>query len=214
MAIKGLSIPVMGDYNYDESTGAVTYSNPFIANKAAEYNVTITESENNPLYLDNGISENDKGSFQSGELTLTTGDLEQATSQKILGTKTYTETFTANGEEQTATVQVFDDERNSPFLGYGIIEMHQINDATSYRAVFFPKVYFNVTGESAVTKGESIEWQTKELPGIIQRSDAVTENGVHPWEEDAWFTTESIARAWLWHKCGGTDTTPTPDPAE
>lgn len=214
MAIKGLSIPVMGVYNYDESTGNVTYTNPFIANKAAEYSVSWTTGDDNPLYLDNGIAENDKGSFQSGELTLTTGDLEQATSMKILGTKTYTENFTANGEQQTAAVQVWDDERNSPYLGYGIIEMHQINDVTSYRAVFFPKVYFNVPEEAATTKGESIEWQTKELPGTIQRSDAVTENGTHPWMEDAWFATESLARAWLWYKCGGTDTTPTPDPAE
>lgn len=207
MAIKGLSIPVMGNYNYDESTGNVTYTDPFIANKAAEYSVTWTTGDDNPLYLDNGIAENDKGSFQSGELTLTTGDLEQATSMKILGTKTYTENFTANGEQQTATVQVWDDERNSPYLGYGIIEMHQINDVTSYRAVFFPKVYFNVPEETATTKGESIEWQTKQLPGTIQRSDAVTENRTHPWMEDAWFTTESLARAWLWHKCGGTDAT-------
>lgn len=214
MAIKGLSIPVMGNYNYDESTGNVTYTDPFIANKAAEYSVSWTTGDDNPLYLDNGIAENDKGSFQSGELTLMTGDLEQATSQKILGTKTYTESFTANGEQQSATVQVWDDERNSPYLGYGIIEMHQINDVTSYRAVFFPKVYFNVPGEAATTKGESIEWQTKELPGTIQRSDAVTTNGTHPWMEDAWFDTESLARAWLWYKCGGTDTTQAPDTGE
>lgn len=204
MATKGVSIPVMGEYSYDETTGAVTYANPFIANKVAEYSVSWTIGDNNPLYLDNGIAENDKGSFESGELTLTTGDLEQETSKKILGTRTYTEAFTANGTEQTATIQVWDDERNSPYLGYGIIEMHQINDVTSYRAIFFPKVYFNIPEEAATTKGESIEWQTKALPGVILRSDASNANGAHPWMEDAWFETESLARGWLWHKCGGT----------
>lgn len=207
MATKGVSIPVMGEYKYNEATGKVTYANPFIANKMAGYSVSWTAGEDNPLYLDNGIAENDKGSFQSGELTLTTGDLEQGTSLKILGTKTYTEKFEIDGAETTATVQVFDDERNSPYLGYGIIEMHQINNVTSYRAIFFPKVYFNVPEEAATTKGESIEWQTKELPGAILRSDAVTENGTHPWMEDAWFDKESSARGWLWYKCGGQQTT-------
>lgn len=204
MATKGVSIPVMGEYSYNETTGVVSYANPFIANKVAEYSVSWTTGDDNPLYLDNGIGENDKGSFQSGELTLTTGDLEQATSKKILGTTTYTDTYTVDGAEKTATVQVWDDERNSPYLGYGIIEMHQINDVTSYRAIFFPKVYFNVPEEAATTKGESIEWQTRQLPGSILRSDAVTANGAHPWMEDAWFETESDARGWLWYKCGGT----------
>lgn len=202
MAIKGLSIPICGNYTYDESTGQTTYSAPFVANKAAEYSVSWSTGDDNPLYLDNGIAENDKGSFQSGELTLATGDLEQALSQKLLGTSTYTETFDANGTQETATVQVWDDNRNSPYLGFGIIEMHQINDVTQFRPVFFPKVYFNIPEEAATTKGESIEWQTRTITGMIMRSDAVTANGVHPWMEDAWFETESVAKAWLMYKCG------------
>lgn len=202
MAIKGLSIPVIGTYS--NAGGVVSYSDPVIASKAAEYSVSWTTGDDNPLYLDNGIAENDKGTFQSGELTLATGDLTQEISARILGTKTYQETFTANGEQVTVEVQVFDDERNSPYLGFGIIEMHQINDVTKFRPVFFPKVYFNIPEEAATTKGESIEWQTKSITGQILRSDAVDDNAVHPWMMDAWFDTESVAQAWLMHKCGAT----------
>lgn len=201
MAIKGLSIPVIGTYS--NAGGAVSYSDPVIASKAAEYSVSWTTGDDNSLYLDNGIAENDKGTFQSGELTLATGDLEQEISKRILGTKTYQETFTANGEQVTAEVQVFDDERKSPYLGFGIIEMHQINDVTKFRPVFFPKVYFNIPEEAATTKGESIEWQTKTITAQILRSDSAGENGVHPWMMDAWFDTESVAQAWLMYKCGG-----------
>lgn len=200
MAIKGLSIPIIGTYN--NVGGVVSYSDPMIANKAAEYSVSWTTGDDNPLYLDNGIAENDKGTFQSGELTLNTGDLEQDLSMRILGTKIVQETFNANGEQVTADVQVFDDERNSPYLGFGIIEMHQINDETKYRPVFFPKVYFNIPEEAATTKGESIEWQTRAITGQIQRSDASGENGVHPWMMDAWFDSESVAQSWLMFKCG------------
>lgn len=202
MAIKGLSIPVIGTYS--NAGGVVSYSDPVIASKAAEYSVSWTTGDDNPLYLDNGIAENDKGTFQSGELTLATGDLTQEISARILGTKTYQETFTANGEQVTAEVQVFDDERNSPYLGFGIIEMHQINDVTKFRPVFFPKVYFNIPEEAATTKGETIEWQTKSITAQILRSDAVDDNAVHPWMMDAWFDAESVAQAWLMYKCGGT----------
>lgn len=64
MAIKGLSIPVVG--RYSNSDGTVTYSSPTVANKAVNYSISWTVGDNNPLYADNQIAENDKGTFQSG----------------------------------------------------------------------------------------------------------------------------------------------------
>lgn len=206
MAIKGLSIPVFGKYDYDGST--VTYSNPTIMAKAVEYSVSWEVGDNNPFYADNAIAENDKGTFQSGELTLTTDDLTQEVSALILGTSTYEETFTVDGASQTATVQVYDDTQNSPYLGVGVIETHQKSDADKYRAVFFPKVNFSIPEEAAATKEDEIDWQTREITGTINRSDEVSSSGTHPWMNDAWFDSEASALAWLKFKCGetGTDT--------
>ena len=88
MATKGLSLPVFG--KYENNNGTVTYSEPMILDKAVEYSVSWTTGDDNPFYADNNIAENDKGSFQSGELTLSTADLSQEISQIILGTKTKT----------------------------------------------------------------------------------------------------------------------------
>lgn len=198
MATKGLSIPVCGTYS--NNGNAVTYSDPFIANKAVEYGITWTTSDDNPLYADNGIAENDKGTFQSGELSLTTAGLPQELSLKILGTKSVKDTI----GEQEITVQVFDETRKSPYLGFGIIELHQENDIDQYRAVFLNKVYFNIPENAATTRGENIDWQTPTITAKVMRSDEKTANKVHPWMEDAWFTTESDALAWLEYKCGKT----------
>ena len=196
MAIKGLTTPVIGDYSATGNT--VTYSNAIVANKAVEYSATFEAGDDNPFYADDGIAENDKGTFISGELTLATADLPQELSMRILGTKSYSETVpasTSGGDDSLqVTTQVFDDNAKSPYLGVGIIETHQINDANTYRAVFFNKVYF---------KGESIEWQNPSLTGVIQRSDQVDANVNHPWMQDAWVDTQSDAIRWLIWKCGG-----------
>ena len=188
MAIKGFSIPVFGTYTNDG--GTVTYADPTIMDKAVEYSLSWTTGDDNPFYADNGIAENDKGTFQGGKLTLTTADLSQEVSKAILGTKTMMETYS---KEKTATVQVFDDDYNPPYLGVGFIEMHQ--------------VHFNVPEGAATTKGEDVDWQTPELSGAVSRSDASGENGIHPWMSDAWFESESEALLWLKFKCGAADAT-------
>ena len=64
MAIKGLTTPVIGDYSASGNT--VTYSNAMVANKAVEYSATFESGDDNPFYADDGIAENDKGTFTSG----------------------------------------------------------------------------------------------------------------------------------------------------
>lgn len=206
MAIKGLTTPVIGTYS--NSGGTVTYSDPMVASQAVEYSATIETGDDNPFYANNGIQENDKGTFTSGELSLSTADLPQDLSMRILGTKQRTDSVpaaVAGGEDPLSVqVQVFDDTAKAPYLGVGVIETHQIDDEDTFRAVFFNKVYFNVPENAATTKGESIEWQNPTITGVIQRSDEVGTNGTHPWMEDAWFDTESEGIAWLKWKCGET----------
>lgn len=196
MAIKGLSRPVVGKYSNTGNT--VTYSDPTVANKAVSYQIAWTVGDNNPLYADNNIAENDKGTFQSGELTLSTADIPQEMSLLILGTKSVTDQV---GEE-SVTTQVFDDSQSAPYLGFGIIELHQENDVDEYRAVFLHKVFFNIPENAADTRGETIEWQTPSITATIQRSDQVDSNVSHPWMTDAWFEDEASAIAWLEFKCG------------
>lgn len=191
MAIKGLTTPVFADYNYNGN--AASYTNGFVCGSAIEYGVEVETSDNNPLYGDDRIIENDYGTFNTGTLTLNTSDLTQVDSKRLLGLK---EVQVSVGSG-TVTELVTDDDAKSTPKGFGIIETHQINDVDKYRAVILCKVTMSIPAEAATTKGESIEWQTKEIEGTISRSDENTANYKHPWKREAWFDTHEDAMAYL-----------------
>lgn len=191
MAIKGLTTPVFGDYNYDGNT--VRYMNGFVCGSAIEYSVEYDEPESNDLYGDDRVIESDNEVFTSGSLTVSTSDLTQLDSKRILGLK---QVKVQVGDE-TVTENVYDaDARRTP-KGFGIIETHQIDGVNKYRAVILCRVNMNIPGEAATTKGESVEWQTKEIGGSILRSDEQSANYNHPWMRDAWFDTQQEAKTYL-----------------
>lgn len=199
MAVKGLSIPVFGRYNYNPTTGKVTYSGGMINPHAIEYTLTPESTDNNPLYGDNQIIENDTPRFNGATLSLGIDDLVQEVAEFILGVKIVQMSY---GPDKTVKVTVYDDEQTPPFLGQGIIEEHQIDDVNRYKAVIMNKVQFNNPEATATTRGESIEWQTKTIEGNVSRSDETSENGVHPWKTGAWFDSEAEALAYLKYMLG------------
>lgn len=197
MAKKGLSKLVIADRTVNGSV--VTYSNPVVQEKLAEYSTEIEAAEANNLFLDNEIAESDGGTFQSGTINLTTGDLSNETSQKLYKTKENEVTYSG---DKTVKELVYDDALTNQELAVGIIELHQVDNIDSYRAIFFPKVKFNVHSDSATTKGETIEWQTQEINGTIYRSEEVDDRNIHPWKYSADFTNEADALAYLMFKGG------------
>lgn len=191
MAIKGLRTPIFGEYNYDGNT--VTYTDGFVAGAAIEYSAELETSDNNPLYGDDTIVENDYGTFSSGTLTLDTSDMDQYTSKRLLGLKEIKVTV----GNTSVTELVYDDDMKSTPKGFGIIETHQINDVDKFRAVILCKITPSIPANSATTKGESVEWQTKEIESTITRSDEESENYNHPWMREAWFDTHAAAKEYL-----------------
>ena len=191
MAIKGLAVPVFGDYNFDGNK--VYFTNGFMCGKAVEYGVETETSDDNPLYGDDGIAEHDYGIFSGGTLTLNTTDLDYKTSKNLLNLKEVKRTV---GDVQVSEL-VYDDDASPKTKGFGIIETHQINDVDQYRAVILPRVTPRNPAEAATTKGESIEWQTKELEFAVERTEEVSENYKHPWKYEAWFDTKAKALEYL-----------------
>lgn len=176
MAIKGLSKPVCA--NYTAVGNAVTYSDAYAADKAVEYSFEADVAEDKDLYADNQVAETAAGRFVSGKLTLKTADLTPELSKKILGLKTVTRQV---GEE-TVTEVVYDNDQVAPYLGFGIIEEHQIDNKTGYLPVVFPKIRFSIPADAATTRGDEVDWQTKEISGTVVRSDQVDDNYNHPWK--------------------------------
>lgn len=194
MAIKGLSIPVCGNYKHD-GNGKVTYSEPFVADHLVEYAFESNSSEDNDLMADNRVQESAAGKFVDGTLTVTTADLTPELSMKILNAKEVKRTI---GESEITEV-VYDDDLRSPFLGYGVIEEHEIDGITTYLPIWFPKIKFNIPAGAATTRGKEVEWQTKQITARVFRSDQVDGNYNHPWQisPKTSFTTEEEAKNYL-----------------
>lgn len=198
MAKKGLSYLLLSKYSSDGSK--VTYSDAAVNEKMAEYSAEIDASDSNNLYLDDEIAETDGGTFQSGTLSLTTGDLSNNTAKLILNIK---EKEVQYADGKTATELIYDDDMASQELGVGIIEAHQVDGKTFYRAIMFARVMFNIPSGSATTKGETIEWQTQEISGKILRSAEVNEENNHPWKFSSDFPNKPDAIEYLKFKSGG-----------
>lgn len=205
MAIIGVSKPKYAVYEYDEDTGKVTYSNGGTLGKMTQVDLVINTSEDNNLFADNGLAEADR-QFTDGTLTVGTDDLSQSVSRAILGAveedlePELLEILNKmqGGEDFNGKELIYDDRMETPYLGQGFIIKRQKDNAVSWRAVMLTKTIYNVPDESAVTQGESIEWQTPELVAAVMRDDSAT----HRWKRDCMFPTEEMAEVFLDYRLG------------
>lgn len=193
MAIKGLSIPVFGEYV--NNGGTVSYRNGVIGGKAISYNIQVNTSEDNSLYGDNGVAEQAIGDFLSANLTLGTDGMDTKVSKFLLGMKEVTEKVA--GFDEPVKTYVMDKDMKSKDVGFGIIEEHQKNGVTFYRAIVLTKCNMKIPSQAAETRGQSINWQTASVEGIAIRSDEVTEHLRNPWQKFADFETEGKAIKYL-----------------
>lgn len=196
MAIKGLSRPIFGKYT--NTSGTVTYSAGRQVGHAISYSAEIETSDDNPLYGDNMIVENDFGAFQSGTLTLNTSELTEADSAWLLGLSSNTYTVGEGTGAVEVSETVYDDDAKPITCGFGIIELHQINDVDKYKTVILTKIVPRIPADAADTKGESIEWQTEEIEFAIQRDDTTK----HMWKIEAWHDSETAALDYLKARLG------------
>lgn len=190
MATIGLSKPYCAVYNAEGT--AVTYSNGRVMGKAIDMDISISVSEDNNLYGDNGIAESDRV-FSSGALTLSTDELTQEVSALILGApQTPLETIEGITDADVKEM-VFGDDQVTPYLGIGFVVKKKHEGLYKWRAVVLTRIMFNIPADAAVTQGETIEWQVPTLTGTILRDD--TEK--HNWKREATFTTEAQAEIYI-----------------
>lgn len=167
MATIGLSKPYIAKYSNNETT--VTYSEGTLVGKAVEIGIELEGGDTNILYADNGPAESDS-QFAGGSLTLITDELEPEAMLVYLGLKAE-EITDENITTPDAKWIVYDSDQSIPYVGFGAILKKKIANQYKYVAVALSKIQFTNPGTSAVTQGETIEWQTSELSATIMRSD-------------------------------------------
>ena len=184
MATKGLILSAFGKYAY--TNNAVTYSEGKIIGHAISFQFTPTSTDDNPLYGDDMVVEHDNGGLNGGDLTLNISELPMADKAWLFGIST---SSTSGG----GIIYSYNDDMQPITVGYGTVEVMQINDVNKYLGTIFTKCIPKIPSVTANTKGASIEWQTPEIEFTVERD----ESSKHDWQKQQEFTTLSDAETWI-----------------
>lgn len=194
MAFIGMRHVVAAKVATETPGQALTYDAGMVVGKAIQGNLTWNRNDN-PLYADDAIAENDNGAT-GGSIELGTDDLLDAVRAYLLGDEKVTV-----GTSPNTTTEYETTDEPAPYVGCGYVRVRIKNGVTSYQAVWYHKVQFGETTENAQTKGQTIEWQTPTITGRIMgvQNDA---SGTIRFRRRATFETLAAAVAWLDDKAG------------
>lgn len=194
MAFIGMRHVVAAKVATEVAGQALTYSDGMVAAKAITGNLTWNRNDN-PLYADDAIAENDNGAT-GGSIELGVDDLLDNVRAYLMGDEAVT---VGTGSATTTEYETTDEP--APYVGFGYIRVRLKGSVTSYQALWYHKAQFAENSEQAQTKGDTITWQTPTLNGRIMgvQNDA---SGKIRYRRRATFETLADAVAWLNNKAG------------
>lgn len=160
--------------------GTALYEGATQLGKAVSCSTSITNNEAK-LYGDDTLAESDT-SFSGGTITLGVTDDDDTVFAELLG-----HTVNESGEVIKAA-------SDAPiYVGVGRIVTKMVNGAYKYKVEFLYKVKFSEPSRDENTKGESIEFATPSIEGIISTLD----DEANTWNKSKTFNTKSDALTYL-----------------
>ena len=152
--------------------------------------------DNNPLYANNGVAENDSSGASGGTLTLTLDRLDQAAAADLYGlaVEDVQVTVGSPGTSETGKALKFTGMEQSNPVGVAFVRMNQEDGVRNHEVVLYRRVTFGMPAEEAETLGESIEWQTPEIEGSVMGLEG---DGTNAWYEKVKFDTQAAAIAYI-----------------
>ena len=167
---------------YSESGGTITYSSGQLLARGVSVSAEPESSDNNNFYADNIVAESDAGSFSGGTLTLTVDGLLQDAEKLIQGLPTADADGFLN----------YDDDQVIPYVGIGFVVETMSEGVRYFTPVIFTKARAGQLTVAAETEGETIDWQTQEIPFNLYRDDSAK----HCWKRvGGELATEAAAEA-------------------
>lgn len=159
--------------------GTASYSQGQKLGKAVSASVSITNNSA-MLYGDDALAESDT-SFANGTITLGVTDDDDTVFAPLLG-----HTITDGEVTKTST-------DTAPYVGLGRIVTKMVNGAYKYKVNFLYKVKFSEPSSDENTKGETVEFSTPTIEGMI--STLSDNNGT--WGASKTFDTKDDALTYL-----------------
>ena len=161
----------------EATDGTPTYGVAQKPAKAISCKVDISNNDAK-LYADDGLAESDT-TFQSGTVTLGIDDEDDVTLATLLGHEI------TNGEMVRNANDI------APYVGLGRVITKIVGGVYKYKVEFLYKVKFSEPSQDNSTKGESVEFGTSELSGLVSK----LANG--DWSATKTFNTMAEAQAYL-----------------
>ena len=140
------------------------------------------------LYADDALAETDY-SFKKGSLAITVANDDDEKDAELMGN-------TISEDEVTKNIT-----DTAPEVGYGHIVTKMVGGVRKYKVEFFPRVKFTKITTDAKTRGESVEFGTTSIEGVVYPlNEVVNGYAIGTWEKHQTFATEAEAEAYL-DKC-------------
>ena len=183
----GMMYPVWAPISTCVDGSLPTYGTGRVRQEARSANVT-KEINNNPLYGDDRIVDDDNGmtgmtvSFESTGLTM-----EDRVA--VLGESVVSTSDDAQWEDDSAT----------PYGGFGYIRVMRDSGTRKFEAYLILKIKFQEENQETATKEGSITWRTPTLNGRAAGCD-VDGSGKLRFRQHKVFTSASAAKTWLNNK--------------
>lgn len=159
--------------------GTPSYDSATKPAKAVSCSVNIT-SNDAKLYADDVLAESDT-SFTSGTVTMGIDNEDQATEAALLG----------HTVDSTSSAMIRKSTDIAPWVGLGRVVVKMVGGVYKYKVEFLYKVKFSEPNQENQTKGESVEFATTEIEGVV----AALANG--NWSITKTFDTQSEAITYL-----------------
>lgn len=173
-----------------ESGSAISYASGAVLAEAIDANITIDTNEVK-LFANDVIAETDV-SFIGGKLTFGGDDLTDAVKVVLLNYAEGSEVDATLGSKELSAGSA----TTPPVVGVGFYGKRVKDGVTSWRAIWLKKLRFKEPADDYKTKGQSAEFITPKLEGIIM------EAADGKWKEEGTFALEATALAWLQAKAG------------
>ena len=180
------------------ANGVVTgYAGVQTMGKAISASFEPNTPDDNPLYANNAVAENDSSGASGGTLTLTLDRLTQEAAADLYGLTVEDVEVTVGdtpGTQVDGTALKYTGTEQSAPVGVAFIRQNQVDGVRNHEVILYRRATFSMPADSAQTTGESIEWQTPEIEGAVMGLEG---DGTNAWFEQVIFPTQEAAIAYI-----------------
>ena len=180
------------------TNGVVTgYAGVQTMGKAISASFEPNTPDDNPLYANNAVAENDSSGASGGTLTLTMDRLTQEAAADLYGLTVEDVEVTVGdkpGTQVEGTALKYTGNEQSAPVGVAFIRQNQVDGVRNHEVILYRRSTFSMPADSAQTMGESIEWQTPEIEGTVMGLEG---DGTNAWFEQVIFPTQEAAIAYI-----------------